>query len=248
MTARPCPDETTLVAFLEGRLGGAAVATVDAHLGTCAACRDLIAAAAPAVLAQGSRLANVAVTQASLAPAPVPPAGLLPRGAAVGRYVILGLVGRGGMGDVYAAYDPELDRRIALKLLNDSDRRRPRRARSRGRMLREAKAIARLTHPNVVAVHDAGTLDDRVFIAMEFVEGQTLAAWLGGKPRAWRGDPRDLPRRRSGSGGGARRAHRPPRLQAQNVMIANDGARPGHRLRPGQRQHGHRPTRDRRGD
>ena len=73
MTARPCPDETTLVAFLEGRLGGAVVAAVDAHLGTCAACRDLVAAAAPAVLAQGSRLAQVGATQASMAPAPAPP-------------------------------------------------------------------------------------------------------------------------------------------------------------------------------
>ena len=67
MTVGPCPDETTLVAFLEGRLGGAAVAAVDAHLGTCAACRDLVAAAAPAVLAQGSRLAQVGATQASTA-------------------------------------------------------------------------------------------------------------------------------------------------------------------------------------
>ena len=82
------------------------------------------------------------------------------------------------MGDVYAAYDPELDRKIALKLLNNGGAASESQVRSRGRLLQEAKAIARLSHPNVVVVHDAGTIDDRVFIAMEFVEGQTLAAWL----------------------------------------------------------------------
>ena len=77
----------------------------------------------------------------------------------------------GGMGEVYAAYDPELDRKVAVKLL---------RARQRGpkegaRLLREAQAIAKLSHPNVVVVvYDVGTFDDQVFIAMEFVDGHTL--------------------------------------------------------------------------
>src|SRR6187399_3718565 len=85
----------------------------------------------------------------------------LARGASIGRYVVLGLVGRGGMGEVYAAYDPELDRKIAVKLL---------RARggvtspdARTRLLREAQAIARLSHPNVVVVFDVGTFRDSVF-------------------------------------------------------------------------------------
>ena len=56
----------------------------------------------------------------------------------------------------------------------------------RARLLREARAIARLSHPNVVTVHDAGTFDDRVFIAMEFVEGQTVDAWLRAQRRTWR--------------------------------------------------------------
>src|SRR5262245_33609508 len=129
-----CPDETTLVFFLEGRLDGAAVAEVDAHLATCAACRELVAASAAAVLAPASRVAQLAAAGATVVPAP-PPAtpGLLPRGATVGRYVILALVGQGGMGDVYAAYDPELDRRIALKLLNDGGATSESQARSRGR-------------------------------------------------------------------------------------------------------------------
>ena len=180
-----CPDETALVFFLEGRLGGAAVAEVDAHLATCAACRELVAASAAAVLAPASQVAQLVAGGATAVPAPTPAPAVLPRGATVGRYVILGLVGQGGMGDVYAAYDPELDRRIALKLLNDGGATSESQARSRGRLLREARSIARLAHPNVVVVHDAGTIGGRVFIAMEFIEGQTLGAWLGGKPRAW---------------------------------------------------------------
>ena len=127
------------------------------------------------------------------------------------------------MGDVYAAYDPELDRKIALKLLNDGGAASDSQARSRGRLLKEAKAIARLTHPNVVVVHDAGTIDDRVFIAMEFVEGQTLAAWLGGKPRAWT-EIRAVflaAGRGLAAAHAARIVHRD--FKPQNVMVAADG-------------------------
>ena len=221
--AGPCPDETALVGFLEGRLGRAAIAEVDAHLATCAVCREVIAAVAPAVLARGSQLDEMGATRAPVAPA-APPAGVLPRGAAVGRYVILGLVGRGGMGDVYAAYDPELDRKIALKLLNGGRSGSASPAPSRGRLLKEAKSIARLTHPNVVVVHDAGTIDDRVFIAMEFVEGQTLAAWLGRRPRTW-SEVREIflsAGRGLAAAHAARIVHRD--FKPQNVMVADDGA------------------------
>jgi tetratricopeptide (TPR) repeat protein len=218
-----CPDETALVGFLEGRLDRAAVAEVDAHLASCAACREVLAAVAPAVLAQGSQLDEMGATRAPVAPA-APPTGVLPRGAAVGRYVILGLVGRGGMGDVYAAYDPELDRKIALKLLNDGHSGSGSPSPSRGRLLKEAKSIARLTHPNVVVVHDAGTIDHRVFIAMEFVEGQTLGAWLGGRPRTW-SEVREIflsAGRGLAAAHAARIVHRD--FKPQNVMVANDGA------------------------
>ncbi|MFL5307714.1 MAG: serine/threonine-protein kinase [Polyangia bacterium] len=108
----------------------------------------------------------------------------LSKGATVGRYVVLGLLGRGGMGEVYAAYDPDLDRKIALKLLrarggsNDAD--------GRTRLLREAQAIARLSHANVVVVFDVGTFRESVFIAMEFVEGHTLGYWIEAQTRSWR--------------------------------------------------------------
>lgn len=105
----------------------------------------------------------------------------LARGTSIGRYTVLELVGRGGMGEVYAAYDPQLDRKIALKLLRTDGRGAE--ARAEARLLREAKAIARVSHPNVVTVHDAGTFGDRIFVAMEFVEGATLKGWLAEKPR-----------------------------------------------------------------
>jgi serine/threonine protein kinase len=106
----------------------------------------------------------------------------LERGASVGRYVVLNRIGSGGMGVVYSAYDPELDRRVALKILGFSDPARP--TRGNDRLLREAQAMARLSHPNVIAVHDVGEHDHRIFIAMEFVEGQTLTQWLE-SPRDW---------------------------------------------------------------
>src|SRR5579884_3461145 len=107
----------------------------------------------------------------------------LARGASIGRYVVLGLLGRGGMGEVYAAFDPDLDRKIAVKLLRA---RGANTADGRTRLLREAQAIARLSHPNVVVVFDVGTFRDSVFIAMEFVEGNTLGYWLEAAPRRWR--------------------------------------------------------------
>lgn len=103
----------------------------------------------------------------------------LERGATLGRYVILQQVGRGGMSIVYAAYDPELDRRVAIKVLLPS---RAQGDAARARLQREAQAIARVSHPNVIAVHDVGIEAGRVFLAMEFVQGRDLAAWASGEP------------------------------------------------------------------
>ena len=110
----------------------------------------------------------------------------LTQGARIGRYVVLGLLGRGGMGEVYAAYDPELDRKIAVKLLRAARPHAEALADGETRLLREAQAIARLSHQNVVVVFDVGTFSDSVFIAMEFVEGHTVGYWLQARPRRWR--------------------------------------------------------------
>ncbi len=98
--------------------------------------------------------------------------------ARLGRYHVLARLGAGGMGVVLAAYDPDLDRKVALKLLRPDGP-----GRATGRLLREAHALARLSHPNVVQIHDSGALGDQIFIAMEFVDGVDLRAWLA-EPRA----------------------------------------------------------------
>jgi serine/threonine protein kinase/tetratricopeptide (TPR) repeat protein len=107
------------------------------------------------------------------------------RGASIGRYVVLGLVGRGGMGEVYAAYDPELDRKVAVKLLRIKPGAGVSLVEGKQRTLREAQAIARLSHPNVVVVFDVGTFEEKVFIAMEFLEGNTAGFWSQSQHRTW---------------------------------------------------------------
>jgi tetratricopeptide (TPR) repeat protein/predicted Ser/Thr protein kinase len=108
---------------------------------------------------------------------------MLEIGTNIDRYTVLEVIGTGGIGVVYAAYDPDLDRKVALKLLRPGSRITPRFERRRARLVREAQALARLSHPHVVPVYDVGVYDDRVFVAMEFVEGATLRRWLRERPR-----------------------------------------------------------------
>ncbi len=99
----------------------------------------------------------------------------------LGRYDVLEFVGEGGMGTVFAAYDPRLDRRVAVKLLRQSGDEQQRRA----RLLREAKALARLSHLNIVTIHEVWEEQGEVYLAMEFVQGQSLFDWQAAAP-AWR--------------------------------------------------------------
>ncbi|HYO51239.1 serine/threonine-protein kinase [Archangium sp.] len=114
-----------------------------------------------------------------------PPAQPLPRGTSVGRYLVLERLGSGGMGEVYSAFDPQLNRRVAIKLLLPGGEERDGSA-ARLRLMREAQAMARLSHPNVLPVYDIGEHGDQVFIALELVEGSTLRQWLREQPRHWR--------------------------------------------------------------
>lgn len=118
---------------------------------------------------------------------PASPSTELLSGDVVGRYVILERLGAGGMGVVYAAYDPELDRKVAIKLLHEHERASfdstadP----AQRRLLREAQAMARLDHVNVVSVHDVGEFSGGVYVAMELIDGETLGVWLARERPPW---------------------------------------------------------------
>src|SRR5882672_4388632 len=100
-------------------------------------------------------------------------------GASLGRYRLEHELGAGGMGVVHAAFDPDLERRIALKVLRSASG-----DEAQKRLLREARAMARLTHPNVVTVHEVGSANGRDYVAMELIEGETLADWLRKEQRS----------------------------------------------------------------
>jgi tetratricopeptide (TPR) repeat protein/predicted Ser/Thr protein kinase len=150
-------------------------------------------------------------------PQPTGEAGLR-AGDRIGRYVLISSVGQGGMGVVFLAYDPELDRKVALKLLRLGLLGRE----GKQRLIREAQALARLSHPNVVPVYDVGTVENQAFVAMEYVEGQTLKRWLK-TPRTWRNVVAVM--RDAGRGLAAAHAaglvHRD--FKPDNVLIGADG-------------------------
>jgi hypothetical protein len=110
------------------------------------------------------------------------PRDVVPLTEQLGRYKIQRELGRGGMGVVYAVFDPDLERKVALKVLRGAGDS----AEARQRLLREARAMARLAHPNVLTVHEVGSASGQDFIAMELVDGSTLEDWLSASPRSER--------------------------------------------------------------
>lgn len=146
----------------------------------------------------------------------------LETGQALGRYVILRRLAAGGMSVVYVAYDPELNREVALKVM------RPERSRegysaASDRLLREAQAMARLAHVNVVHVYDVGVVEGRVYMAMEYVRGETLEEWVGDGRRSWESVVAVLVR----AGRGLAAAHAAGLVHLDfkpgNVLVGDDG-------------------------
>ncbi len=155
-----CPDEDLLLAFALGTSAPEARSGLEEHLDGCGSCRfvvfELLKDSAP--LHQGA------------APGP----------GGDERYELLRRLGSGGMGTVYLAEDSKLKRQVALKVLRCAP------AEGKERLLHEAQALARLSHPNVVHVYDVSLAGDSFFIAMEYVDGQPLSRWLGAERRGWR--------------------------------------------------------------
>jgi tRNA A-37 threonylcarbamoyl transferase component Bud32/tetratricopeptide (TPR) repeat protein len=101
----------------------------------------------------------------------------------VGRFVLLKPIAGGGMGMIHRAYDPQLERPVALKLLHPRLHGTPH---ARARLIAEARVLARLAHPNVVPVYEVLEVEDQIVIVMELVEGRTLAEWQREQRRGWR--------------------------------------------------------------
>jgi eukaryotic-like serine/threonine-protein kinase len=153
--ARPqarCPDETQVAAFVERTLSDVDRDALELHVHECESCREA--------------LGHVVATSGA------------PR--QIGRYRLDHQIGSGGMGVVWQAWDPALERNLAIKLLRPeiSDES------GRARLVREARALAKLQHPNVIAVHDVGEADGDVFIATELIDGEPMGSWQTGRPAA----------------------------------------------------------------
>ncbi len=176
-----CLTEESISAFLERALAPEESGAAEEHVATCAQCRQ--------VLAEAARLRSRAGGGGSVEPSVRSPEPLRP-GAHVSRYEIRAPIGAGAMGIVYDAWDPQLQRRVALKLLRRLTGDGSEATAERERLSVEAQAMARLSHPNVVAVYDAGVVpgeaNGEVFVVMELVEGRTLAAHLAAQRRPWR--------------------------------------------------------------
>ncbi len=151
------------------------------------------------------------------------PSGFLPPDEVLGRYVVLYRLGAGGMGVVYAAYDPKLDRKVALKLLRKASDDPSKRKRGQERLMAEARALARLSHPNVIAVHDVAVHHGRIVVAMEFVDGETLTARLAREPMPWSTVLEVMGQAGRGlaAAHGAGLVHRD--FKPDNVMLGRDG-------------------------
>ncbi|HVE84768.1 MAG TPA: serine/threonine-protein kinase, partial [Myxococcales bacterium] len=177
VTDQDCPDENALLAFVQQGSQESDRAWIEGHLDGCSDCRRICAALVKGPGAGGADVTPVRLVDAGDRP-PLAP------NTKVGRYVVLEKLGQGGLGVVYAAYDPHLDRRVSLKLIlaaggKDAEE-------SQARLQREAQALARLSHPNVVAIHDLGAWDGQVYLVMDLVRGKTLRQWLQEQPRPWR--------------------------------------------------------------
>jgi serine/threonine-protein kinase len=167
-----CPGDDTITLFTCGGLEEQDRTALEGHLADCASCRKVVGVLRTAL----PHLSADAMSSGLLAKT-----GLVAPGTAIGRYRIQELVGAGGMGVVYGAFDPDLDRKVALKLLyptlgaGDGDL---------ARLRHESKAMARLKHENVATIHDIGSYHDQLYLVLEYVEGATLRAWVGGD-RPW---------------------------------------------------------------
>lgn len=220
-----CLEADLISGFLEDRLSTLDRDRVAQHLVACEACRDQFTELARDGAVQTQSYNSVVMDEGGTGFA-LPSgtaAGALPPGSSLGRYVVLSKVGAGGMGVVYSAYDPELHRKIAIKVirtevLHDTER-------AHANLRDEARAMAQLTHPNVVRVYDVGTQGQLVYIAMEFIEGESLLQFA--RRHQARGEWRPILDACLQAGRGLQAAHEAGLVhrdfKPNNVLIGKDG-------------------------
>ena len=200
MSAAPCPPAEDLVELAEGGLSGEDAAAVHRHVRGCEECRAVLAGLAPVLTPEEAAESLASTREGGQARLRLPD---VKAGQQLGRHTLEKLIGAGAMGAVWAAFDPQLGRRVALKLLRPGAGGEADEAARRDRLLREAQAMARLSHPNVVVVHDVGVVGSTVYVVMEHVEGATLQRWLHEKKRG----PAEILRAFAEAGRGLAAAH-----------------------------------------
>jgi Protein kinase domain/Carbohydrate binding domain/Putative zinc-finger len=174
------PEESDRLA--RGDLSTGRRRQLERHIAACPPCRELVSTLIKLERDETGWRAHASPGTATI---PADPAIELGSGSSLGRYRLIERLGEGSMGVVFSAHDAELDRKVGLKLLR-ADFSPLEQGQLRERIRREARAMAQMAHPNVVTVYDVGSWEDRIFIAMEMVEGQTLLQWLAHGARSWR--------------------------------------------------------------
>ncbi len=184
-----CLDENEVVALLSGGLRGDALQVAQQHLDGCEECLDLVGLFQQAEADEENPLAerrsqNHETPVLEMSESEEINFNAKP-GSKIGRYEILRPIGRGGMGVVYLATDPKLGRKVAIKLVKPSLKADDRVQHYERRLMREARAMAQLTHPNVLTIYDVGMHGDQVFLASEWVDGATLEDWICEHTHHW---------------------------------------------------------------
>jgi formylglycine-generating enzyme required for sulfatase activity len=192
----PCPTENALAAFVAGRLSADALAEVTCHLDECALCARLLPVL---VTSRGGEARDEGA----------------PRPERVDEYRLLEPLGRGAMGQVYRAHDERLDRAVAIKFVLGSD------ATAQERFANEARAIARLSHPNVVAIYRVGEHEGWPYLVSEFVRGTGLERLP--RPVSWQQALRIATDLARGLAAAHRRGVLHRDIKPANAILADDG-------------------------